>query len=745
MSARKVARVEAPATGLHAPRVRHDDGDDSDDDVLDTSVTPLFLLSGPRGGAINPRSGDAELTALADAVDETVFHVLRDAWAQIGVPADRYWRCPQRLHHGGAAPPLSRPTPTLAPAAAVVPRLPDPAHLHSSFYATRVEALAARGYGANRGLVPIALDRRGGTGSKAFNVLPAWNATVFSAADAAADETCPPRVRHGSAVAEFVAAVPYEGDRNLYTMVDEACPVDPYFDVDLSYEPGRDDASGALLLHSFSAGAAAASTTALSSEAVEAVLLAVLVALRREVESDFKVPVEECLVLTSSVQLGRQPTVSSAPATVERLKLSFHVHFRLADAAAVESVAELHSFMSRLRARLQDEEAAAAEEPGGARLAALLLRCVDFGVYSRWRAFRLPYNVKASDASRRGALAAGAGEDLLKEQLRQLGAALPDNSVGGAAPCVLQNIVLSADLETCKAQQYLVERLEQHFRFLLPLLPGATSLTSEALLAFLTPLVPPQVRAAVGEMAGPAPADSSAAAGGVVSAWVMELGCIVRDASALPRPPHAETSDAATSGASLRLLRSAGAAVGVAGAPLDATWPPRPQVARVRVDDPAVKRLLAEVFWCLAPEYGTAAAPESTAPPATTVWGAASKATPVITAQRIGAHYEDAIRAYYVTQKQSRYCIRQRREHRSTFAQLYLTFGSIKIRCYSNDCCARCCVIPWEAPKDETATLQHHPGYPMYERLVAIRAALFPPLPAEELVRRYGASALSHA
>ena len=83
--------------------------------------------------------------------------------------------------------------------------------------------------------------------------------------------------------------------------------------------------------------------------------------------------------------------------------------------------------------------------------------------------------------------------------------------------------------------------------------------------------------------------------------------------------------------------------------------------------------------------------------------------------------YEDSgqSRMFYAMQKQCRYCLRQGRQHSKTFGQLYVTYGSVKFRCYSNDCHDACHVVPWTP---ET---------------LPIRDALFPNLSTAELCRRY--------
>ena len=259
------------------------------------------------------------------------------------------------------------------------------------------------------------------------------------------------------------------------------------------------------------------------------------------------------------------------------------------------------------------------------------------------------------------------------------------------------------------------------------------------------------------------PSPPSPSAKDMVAAWVMEMASIVRDSSeptsttskgsttVTASPAEEEEEEEKSSGAMavFQLLKHRPAATDVtsaaplaltsavaAASPFDMPMPPMPRSVRTQLDDKEVKRLLAEVFWCLAPEYGQAAKPAGTG------LEASSASQAAVTPERMKVQFEESIRAYYVYQKQSKFCFRLRRTHKSTYAQLYLTFGSIKVRCYSNDCCDRCCVVPWEAPADTDSASQRRPEYPKFERLAEIRKALFPPLPAGELVRRYGTAVL---
>ena len=79
-------------------------------------------------------------------------------------------------------------------------------------------------------------------------------------------------------------------------------------------------------------------------------------------------------------------------------------------------------------------------------------------------------------------------------------------------------------------------------------------------------------------------------------------------------------------------------------------------------------------------------------------------------------------RAYYVIQKDCKWCLKAQRAHRSTYGQLYLTYKSIKYRCYSNDCHEQCLCLSWDVT----------------ERCRAIRGLLFADLSAAELENRYG-------
>lgn len=644
---------------------------------------------------------------------------------------------------------------------------------------------------------------------------------------------CPPLLPPDSAVADFIATIPHRYRRNLYVLVDESAAVDPFFDIDCAFDgdgvghdadvfvevfPPHHSSQEASRRRPSVEGGGGASAEGPSVRAatmhpvtgaqVEEVLFDVISFLADRIESQLHTKVSECLVLTSSVQVQRAPAAMTAalrgpsqpPGRLQQLKLSCHVHFRLHQQQAFASIRELHLFMATLREELDATLAAAAatataaEVPPTVRRARRVRRCVDFGVYSRWRAMRLPYCVKcplqsgdsagsassnATTAVNAFSAADAAADDLLTSQLRQLGLSIPSVEVGSVAEHLLHNIVLSSSSSEYAAQSSLLQKLLFLFRFLLPIVPGVTQLSHADLRSFLeshAPHVTADGAALVGLSSASAPSNTLRRTFGSA---VVDFACIQRDTadSGTTLPPRR--------GARSRLLvpsdslltftvvqPSHGGPAGVAGErdegrvtdarravtddPFGQSMPPFPHSARVEVQDPLVKRLCAEVFACLSPLYGTSSASPSPPPSAgvlvlgqSSPSSASSEVLP-IAPDRLRVYYVDSIRAYYVLQKQSKYCLRLNRVHRSTYAQLYLTYGSVKVRCYANDCSHGCLFVHWAVPSAASSSrgtwrdrgLPAVEGYPKYDHLTRLRDRLFPPLPYSELVRRYGVEAL---
>lgn len=615
---------------------------------------------------------------------------------------------------------------------------------------------------------------------------------------------------------------------------------------------------------------------------VEATLWAILTFLQAELEQRLHTRLSQCLVLTSSVQIWRRtaPAVSSdercgldeedetegarhsqaahantsSSSRLLEVKLSVHVHFRLRHHHALHTVKDMHHLMSDVRAKLDARLAQASPDvhTGGgekAREADMAIaddvhtlcavrRCVDFGVYTRWRAFRLPYNVKSPllSAQHRAAharsetaeaedvcIAAGAGltavdaavDDLLRGQLEALGIVAPSVEVGEVASSVMPCIELAHEPGRCAEQCRLLRKLFHLFRFLLPVVPAHTRIDHVGLRQFLEryhfcPSMEKHHERAVNEGGGNAEAAAAAALllqkeeeiGGreTMIRAVMDLACIQRDnphpyrlsSTAVMRsrrgaetalgseegsepPPGADTtlSAAAANGESdrteetastmLRLLqyssgRAATTAASADAGPFALTKPPLPHSVRISIHDVHIKQLLGQVLACLSPQYGFAVhknvvLPDEAASPGDAE-EQAQQAYTRAQSSRLQVQYEAAIRAYYVYQKQSKYCLRLNRYHRSTYAQLYLTYGSIKVRCYSNDCYHRCLYVSWHnhtetmqanrgGAHDASDPLPNIPGYPCYALLHVLHKTLFPPLPTEELVRRYGMNVLT--
>lgn len=710
------------------------------------SLNPIFACTGPRAGLLSYASGRRALDGLLDVVDDTVFQALEDAWAGVGVPAADYWCARPRQPFAAAA--AGHHTP-LGIAEVPVSRAPDPRALAESFYGSRLSAMRSCGYMPSGGLVVVAVDRRLGNGSKLFSVLPRVAGDAMVAASGAAP---------ASALADFVAAIPQPCDRSLYVLVDEQAAVDPYFDIDCTFAAPPSGRGGAAFATAFPWWAAPAADTvpAVTAAQVEQLLHSILAFIIACLEKHLATTVEECLVLTSSVQTSRS-TGSGSPAAgaaALEVKLSFHVHLRLHRRQAFASVRELHLFMSRLREGLDavlslapsadDAAFFAGVTPtveGLAAAAAIVRRCVDFGVYTRWRAFRLPYSVKTPFATGAGMSADftpldAAGDDLLAAQLARTGvvAELPDVTVGAAANSVLQSILLPADPSLYTSHLRLVRKMLFLFRFLLPVVAGVTQLSYEPLKSLLERYAP--------RLPAPGPSPPTSNRQRFATA-VMDMAAIQRDAApVLSAAGEAECLQLLTWAAGGTAAAEACGDAAAEASPFAGAKPPRPYSARVPVNEAATMTLLAEVFACLAPQYGGIAGPA----PADGPFGLAMSAVPDnqnITAERVSAMYEESIRAYYVMQKQNKYCLRVGRAHRSTYAQLYITYGSIKVRCYSNDCCERCLFIPWVHLEPAAATAStFSAGYPRYDRLAELRALLFPELPPDELVRRYGPGVL---
>ena len=222
--------------------------------------------------------------------------------------------------------------------------------------------------------------------------------------------------------------------------------------------------------------------------------------------------------------------------------------------------------------------------------------------------------------------------------------------------------------------------------------------------------------------------------------------------------------------------------------PFYVSRPPIPSRQRRVIFSAHIRSLLSEVFRCLHPAYdgGVGAAMASAAATATvasSICGgnpyaaflnnsggntdgasiAGLSTSNIVSAAASSAllphclstcQYEDngCFRSYYVFQKRNKHCLKLGRPHRQTYGQLFLTYESIKYRCYSNDCFAACHVVPWTVAGGGAELQQQlgfnsgmtssnssnsSGGYPRFRRLEQLRELLFPQLSEEELGSRY--------
>eukprot|EP00658_Telonema_sp_P-2_P003188 TRINITY_DN11169_c0_g3_i1.p1 TRINITY_DN11169_c0_g3~~TRINITY_DN11169_c0_g3_i1.p1 ORF type:complete len:495 (-),score=93.74 TRINITY_DN11169_c0_g3_i1:40-1401(-) len=196
--------------------------------------------------------------------------------------------------------------------------------------------------------------------------------------------------------------------------------------------------------------------------------------------------------------------------------------------------------------------------------------------------------------------------------------------------------------------------------------------------------------------------------------------------------------------------------------------PPFQSGRRITISSAVIRQALADVWRCLHAAYdhpqqtpknnnnksATGASPSSPTDqppqqllPSTTNTtsfnngGDSSKNAPIVTWNLGTCQYEDNgnFRSYYIFQKCNKYCLHAGRSHKSTYGQLYLTYNSIKYRCYSNDCYQACHVVPWRASSSSSSSSysSSSPSYPNHDRLTALRSLLFPDFARVDIQQRY--------
>lgn len=107
-----------------------------------------------------------------------------------------------------------------------------------------------------------------------------------------------------------------------------------------------------------------------------------------------------------------------------------------------------------------------------------------------------------------------------------------------------------------------------------------------------------------------------------------------------------------------------------------------------------------------------------------------------------GLKYTDSgfIRGYYAYQKMSKWCPKLQRAHASSYVGLYVTYGSIKIRCYSNDCGNQPCMqVPFipDSQTEPAVPLEKEPLRTKY------RDIIFPDWGRDVVLRKYAPRTVS--
>lgn len=639
----------------------------------------------------------------------------------------------------------------MSPQTAPHVRFPDAKDIASSFYGNRHDAVVAWGYGrnvstylpspcpANVGeLLPIAADRPNGATSKRFQCIP----------------------RHQ--LASFVATVPSPLQRNLYALVDDVHYCDPYFDIDADLRTLPHDAVRLLTTHLLDAARRSPVTSSdgaasVSDEvhcAMEVVLSTCLTFLASELENYFTLrcgaasTVQETLILTAS--------------SCVQHKLSYHIHMRFCTAAAsadgvdslplrsvkapcaFSSVMEHKLFADSMAAKLTETASGGTKDSPASPLdqatAQVLLAVLDLSVYTRWRAFRLPYNIKSVDISnivQRSNDVDDASPALLSQLLSTTDAAATALGTYASPGAVCRGICVG-----CNQRIKDVDTKEDVNRSLLhrlrPLLPLDHSACSSLLSAALT---------ACSCVPAPDGLDSH-----LITEFVQrcfDLASITRPALSLAHNalhpslsynkrlreeddtlPQESMAEESYTGFDDALVHDEGrltmphllpTAIG------HSDTAPFPSGRRVTLNSPAVRMLMWRLFQCLHPTAFQNLRPD-----------------------HLNVVFEDAGQRYwYVYQKQNRYCLNLNRQHQQTCGQLYLTYGSIKFRCYSNDCCRMPCWRRcWGVVGAQQESGGAHLVIPEEEQVVLdalrdIHCKLFPELDEQQLRLRFPGSVLA--
>ena len=590
------------------------------------------------------------------------------------------------------------------------------------WHATRRKALeAARWADSNEDCRPIfAVDVESGCGAKHFAVLPIPD-----------DETAfVKRTRTIEQLGSYMARLP-PTRRNLYVIVPPKTPIHPFFDIDgtiaLAEEHKSDRCLGsgehvekshstlqpmspAIFAEHSSANILSQSTESKLLQRSSRILLHVLHKIIKSLQVFFGTEVAEILILDSSefrnyckrertpldgMCIGDSTDIKALNAEdVVEYKISYHIHCRMKDEKCFRDLAQHNEFIN---AFFVDKQPAL---PRSGEIGVLEAetddvshQLVDTGVYSSWRAFRLPFNAKRKANGTNGALL------------------LPH----------------PAHFQSCEASPY-KDFFDQWIKN-----TGLGILQmqwfSELLELFLK--FSPRISQISTAQNGSAEHWSKIFPGGQSAHIFLSASLITNPSATLDNFPVVRSSE------------STETAERAAVVPRE----PFRNGTRYPVSH-HLQDVILRLFQLLHPAFDPQRHKYNLRSQSTSLDlldqfnSIANSSTFTSAVSRSTAEFEDngQIRAYYVRQKESKYCMIAGREHKSTYGQLYLTYGSIKWRCYSNDCHHKCLQISWESLADgKRVTLT--PGEEPVLIGLSLRDELFPPLSHAELRKRYPSDA----
>jgi hypothetical protein len=684
----------------------------------------------PQNDCSASRDGELITRCLAQVFGTAYSHLLHRTTTSASVKRNEHIGSSGASHFYHSELPLLHSA-TGAHASAYV-RHPDPKDIATSFYGNRHDAVVAWGYcspAVNTGggsapserLVPIAVDLPNGSSAKRYQCIPQTE------------------------LPQFVASIPDPLRRNVYTLIDDMHPCDPFFDIDGDLKSLPMDAVNMMIgRHQAGSDASSVDVHHATLEAILAACLTFLTAKLREYFTQSRT--RRTMGAPSAVAEPYQTLVLTASSCQEQ-KLSFHIHMRWRCVAHHEplgrdggttttlpcmfqSVMEHKHFADVLEAELK--RLASGPDTGDSVLsvdratAQLLLVVLDLSVYSRWRALRLPYNIKSVNVTDIVQRAESAPK--LSTVLSTTDAAASVltlcASPGATAACIC---VGCADVTNNSIRTALLHRLR-------PLLPLSgdrdTDLVKGLLLKALDEsscIKADEHHKSFVEMCFDLALVTRRSLGGFRSS--SSFGSKRQRSGSREEIDNAEAQDYIIDERSSHIHENGDSSAapyvvveydshhhGDSVVSSESIPAPFPTGRRQPLNSPAARTLMWRLFQCLHPTGFQNLRPD-----------------------HLNVVFEDAGQRYwYVYQKQNRYCLNLARDHKQTCGQLYLTYGSIKFRCYSNDCCrVPCWRRSWGVDVAEPVAPPQTEEDSIAATLREIHGKLFPELDEQQLRLRF--------